>query len=418
MAVTNVVDLDLSTIPPGAQPMPGPQWGDAKTSTERFLGALAYQSGGGAELGEILKTARAIGEGGHDVWREQWTATAQQIEAVGEECLEKGHIASAREAFLRAATYYWTAGQFLNFYDIQVPWKQCSSAFERAGALMDPPLEVVQIPYEGSYLPGYFVRPDASGLPRPTALVTSGGHGTKVGLYFSNALIAISRGYNCLLWEGPGQRGATYEHAEHVMRHDYEVPVGAVVDYVTSRPDVDPERLALMGYSQGGFWVTRAVAFEKRIAACVADPLVPDIRRSHYNILQLDPDAAEIDREHLANLLATSDRITNFATEMAPRMGCPMGVDGLVQMTELVDNYELWGLEDKITCNFLAFNAQYEGRGMFDDATKFFDKMTCPKEFYFGVAGDGNELHCQNNNHSRGGQMIYDWLDEVFGVTG
>jgi len=45
-----------------------------------------------------------------------------------------------------------------------------------------------------------------------------------------------------------------------------------VVDAMLRRPEVDAKRIALVGISQGGYWVPRALAFEHRIAAGVADP--------------------------------------------------------------------------------------------------------------------------------------------------
>ena len=50
-----------------------------------------------------------------------------------------------------------------------------------------------------------------------------------------------------------------------------------VVDAVVRRPEVDPKRIALIGVSQGGYWVPRALAFERRIAAGVADPGIWDV---------------------------------------------------------------------------------------------------------------------------------------------
>jgi len=53
--------------------------------------------------------------------------------------------------------------------------------------------------------------------------------------------------------------------------------IGPVVDYALGRDDVDPDRIALLGMSQGGYWVPRALAFENRIAAGVADPGVVEV---------------------------------------------------------------------------------------------------------------------------------------------
>jgi len=47
-------------------------------------------------------------------------------------------------------------------------------------------------------------------------------------------------------------------------RPDYEVPVKACFDYLVSRPEVDPERIAVIGISMAGYYAPRAVAFEPR----------------------------------------------------------------------------------------------------------------------------------------------------------
>jgi cephalosporin-C deacetylase-like acetyl esterase len=64
------------------------------------------------------------------------------------------------------------------------------------------------------------------------------------------------------------------------FRPDWEKVITPVVDYALTRNEVDPKRIAIQGISQGGYWVPRAVAFEKRIAAAIADPGVVDVSTS------------------------------------------------------------------------------------------------------------------------------------------
>src|SRR5206468_4251681 len=56
------------------------------------------------------------------------------------------------------------------------------------------------------------------------------------------------------------------------MRPDWETVATAVVDFALARPDVDPAKLVLAGWSFGGFLAPRAAGDEHRIAALVADP--------------------------------------------------------------------------------------------------------------------------------------------------
>lgn len=55
------------------------------------------------------------------------------------------------------------------------------------------------------------------------------------------------------------------------------MPVTAVVDYALTSPEIDGTRLALIGYSLGGYLAPRAAAYQPRIKACVASPLAVDI---------------------------------------------------------------------------------------------------------------------------------------------
>jgi dipeptidyl aminopeptidase/acylaminoacyl peptidase len=139
-------------------------------------------------------------------------------------------------------------------------------------------LAAVKIPYEGRTLPGYFMQPNDSGIKRPTIMIITCGDGTAERLYCNGGGAAgLRRGYNVLCFEGPGQSGAYRLDPSLTYRYDWEVPTTAAVDYLISRPEVDADRIGYIGYSWGGYFVPRAAAFEKRIAACVAACLLPDV---------------------------------------------------------------------------------------------------------------------------------------------
>lgn len=72
-----------------------------------------------------------------------------------------------------------------------------------------------------------------------------------------------------MTFEGPGQ-GGVIRKQNIPFRYDWEKVVSPVLDYIFSREKiVDPNRIALMGISMGGYLAARAAAFEDRIAACV-----------------------------------------------------------------------------------------------------------------------------------------------------
>lgn len=90
------------------------------------------------------------------------------------------------------------------------------------------------------------------------------------------AASALRRGYHSLVFDGPGQGSSLYEKRLY-FRSDYEVVLKAVVDFVVDRPEVDPERIVLMGRSLGGYLAPRAATGEHRFAALIADPGMYDL---------------------------------------------------------------------------------------------------------------------------------------------
>jgi hypothetical protein len=79
--------------------------------------------------------------------------------------------------------------------------REVACAFPEVRGLEQSPIESVQIPYEGTVLPGYFLRPDAGGRRRPTIII---GDNASEELYYWVGPPAMERGYNALLVDLPG----------------------------------------------------------------------------------------------------------------------------------------------------------------------------------------------------------------------
>ena len=67
----------------------------------------------GADLGEVLATARQITDGDQGSWHRAWKATAARVAELGEQSLAAGHRITARENLLRASNYYRNAAAFV-----------------------------------------------------------------------------------------------------------------------------------------------------------------------------------------------------------------------------------------------------------------------------------------------------------------
>jgi predicted alpha/beta-fold hydrolase len=370
----------------------------------RFLGFATYS---GAEIGECFQTASRIKDGDIESWIEAWSSTARRVEAYAEEALKGGHTVSAKEAWLRATTYYQAAFFFTLDKDPRKVklYQKHTNCFQAAGKLFDPPLEVLSIPYEGRSLFGYFLRPNSDTKPRPTVLIQMGADGSSEQMYFAGGgAAALRRGYNALIFEGPGQTGTFMRDRSLTYRYDWEVPVKAVVDYALTKPEVDPARIALIAYSMGGYLGPRAVAFEKRIAACVASGLVPamlDLGQGPINLIRAANGTYNHAHEWLTN-------------EHMPKYGLNNGKDDLDKFEKIWESFNLYGLEDKITCPLLVVQAAAEGEEKTKSAKAFFAELQNPKnKFRLTTEDDGAEMHCQKGNAMLLHAIEFDWLDDV-----
>ena len=199
---------------------------DDPTFSFEMLRTLSYAVEKGADIGECLKTGYRIKEGDEESWYREWLKIAEFTEKIAEKSLNGGHKVSAREAYLRTCNYYRCAEFFIHQDPDDPRIKELSSksrkCFQKAGELYYPKFEVLEIPYESTTLPAYFIKADNTTQPRSTIIYTAGFDGTGEELYFARGAAAIRRGYNCLLFEGPGQ-GRVIRERKLKFRPDWEV---------------------------------------------------------------------------------------------------------------------------------------------------------------------------------------------------
>ena len=203
-----------------------------------------------------------------DDWCRAWSERAAVHEALGREALESRHFVSAAEHLSRAATTYHFA-KYLFVQDMnqmRVAHKRAVECLDLALPHLDPPGQRVLIPYEGKELAGTLRLPKGARKP-PIVLMTMGLDSTKEEL-LTFEMNFLDRGMAILAFDGPGQGEAEYDFP---IRPDYENVVGPVIDWLSTRDDVDLTRIGVWGISLGGYYAPRAAAFDKRIKACVAN---------------------------------------------------------------------------------------------------------------------------------------------------
>jgi alpha-beta hydrolase superfamily lysophospholipase len=381
----------------------------------RAVGAAMY---GGADVGECLATAGRIHGTDLDSWHREWQATAEAVAGLAESEAAAGRRESARGAYLRASSYFRTAGVMLMGIPLDPRLVESnarqSEMFRRAAKLSPTPYEAVAIPYEGTTLPGYFVRARDDGSPRATVILTGGYDGTAEELYFWNGAAALARGYNVLAFDGPGQ-GAALLQQGLVMRPDWENVVTPVIDYALGRSDVDPRRIALIGLSLGAHLAPRAASAEHRLAACIADCGAFDLHAAFLERMP-GPLASGLEagrpwaRSVARRVLGT---LVNKPTAgWALRRGLLVhGVDEPLALLDGMRAYTLAGRAEQITCPTWVCNA--EGDDIGASAPRLVDALTCDKRFVRFTAAEGAGDHCEAGARSLYHARSFGWLDAL-----
>jgi dienelactone hydrolase len=191
---------------------------------------------------------------------------AEKNEQLGEEFEKDGRRVTANGFYLRAARFYQRAVGLLPEADPRMlpTFHKLLETYDRAWKLMPPAYERVQIPYEGTTLPGYLSKPRGNAAQRlPTVIAYGGADSTVTPTWGPEYL---QRGMAYFFVDGPGQ-GIPLRIKHVYAPPDAERVARAIVDYLVSRPDIDPNRIGITGASMGGYTAPRMASGEKRLKA-------------------------------------------------------------------------------------------------------------------------------------------------------
>ncbi len=262
-------------------------------------------------------------------------------------------------------------------------------------------------------MPGWLLRPPgtASGARRPTIIFNNGNQAQLIGLYVYGAAEAVALGYNALLFEGPGQ-GSMLFRRRIGFRPDWEAVITPVVDHLLGGPDVDPDRIALVGWSQGGALAARAAAFEHRLAALVLDPGVSDFMAAFHlpgqlvSVARTQP--AEADRAW-AQIFARLPASVRFSFTKA---SYPFRQPTFSALVRALAEYGTAAYLPKISAPVLV--TQYQGETAFPGqgaATMRLLRSAATRHEFTAAAGC--QFHDAPMAPQRRNQVLFDWLDGV-----
>ncbi|HEY69779.1 MAG TPA: alpha/beta fold hydrolase [Anaerolineae bacterium] len=379
----------------------------------------------GATFGEVMHAASRIKENDPVSWADEWIALGERSEGRAEKALSKGHEVSARQAYLRAYTYYRFGTIGLHPRDPRRTeiYHKFVLCFQKGAALLDTPIEPVQVPWkvrgDDVFLPGYFMRPDDSGTKRPTLIIVNGGETYPEDQYFWGGAGALQRGYNVLTITYDGQRAAPVLYPDWgPLSMDVMDPPGFhahVVDYALSRPETDPDRLAAIGFSSGGYYAAHQASLDQRIKAIILAAPLYDLRAFLEEEIPAPlRKAPPFIFNALTSLAGRLNPFTQVALEDAIHGARVENISDFMDIIEQIPPVEI----DNITCPSLALVGEGDSPQEIDQCHRFFDRVSSSiKAKRVFRREDGASSHCQVDNMPLLEQVAYDWLDEVFAKT-
>jgi len=385
----------------------------------RTTGCAIY---GGAELGECLAIARRIREPDSESWYVAWAEVAERLQALGDQCLTRGRLESAKSAYLRAFNYWRASYTFLIGAPVDprvvMAYRRQRDSFQAAAALMACRVERIEIPYEGQRLRGYLLRGAGTAGPRPTLIINGGYDSPAEEGYFFSGAAAVARGYTCILFDGPGQGGALIEDGL-VFRPDWEAVIRPVVDYAITRAEVDPKRIALLGCSFGGYLASRGASGEPRLAALIADPgqaSLEDEFKSRMPPFIADRALSRAPWIAWPLAMVLHRRLRHPTAGWALRRALWVhGLPGPVAYLRLTPQYSVKDQAGQIACPALICSAEDDEIGA--TAQDLFDRLRSPKSFHTFSSHDGAGAHCESGAREVFNQVAFDWLGEVLSVN-
>jgi dipeptidyl aminopeptidase/acylaminoacyl peptidase len=350
------------------------------------LAAQAQQ--GGADIFDIARAMKNVDAGDKEAWARAWLELAQKSEARAKELLSAGHRRSARQKFFHASNYYRMSDVLLTIAEEpkrRERFRKSRENFRAAAALNETKIEVISVRCGDAEYDGYFCHPANSKPGRsPAVLFLGGADAYAEEIYFGGRQL-LERGWAMLLVDTPG-RGSSIYLKGMKTRPDYEVPGKACVDYLVSRPEVDPNRIALLGISMAGYYAPRVAAFEKRIKALIA-------WSGCYSVL---------------------DDLYDFCVHLQPVCQRLLGGVGHDEARRQLKDYSMAGIARNITCPTLITHGDKDTLMSVDGAKRLFNEVGAKDKTLriYGEEDSGGRIHCSHDYWAHNVPYMLDWLEE------
>jgi acetyl esterase/lipase len=366
----------------------------------------------GLSHGEIFNALAEVKDGDPVSWREGFWREGNYLHQRACDFEVREQRTAAGQSSLAAAYAYRAGLQYADPTEGSFAERVAGmeAAFQHGCALLDVPLRAIEIPFEGTTLPGYYLELDQTA--RPTVLMIGGGDTFREDLFVFAGYPGWQRGYNVLMVDLPGQ-GKTPAQGLH-FRVDMAQPIGAALDWLQAHAAVPPEQIAIYGISGGGYFSAQAVAADPRLQAWIASTPIVDMVR----VFEREMGGAAKTPGWLLNAVMRLEGAVNASAELnLKKYAWQLGTADFKQAYEGVLQQAIPVAFERITCPALLLMGESEGEELRRQTQVVYEALRARGQDVTLRAfspQDGADAHCQVNNLRLAHQVAFDWLDRVF----
>ncbi|KTD45715.1 dipeptidyl aminopeptidase/acylaminoacyl peptidase [Legionella rubrilucens] len=380
----------------------------------RQLGATAY---GASSVGECFAAVNDIHDNEPKDWVHVFTRLANHQLQDGLARLAKQHKVSAYGQLIKACNSFRAAEYYspvITPEHKQLGFKARSS-FQQAMRCVDHHFESLMLELDGEMLPAYAFFPKKGKRNHKTLIIVSGFDGTLEEEFLMRGMAGLERGYNIVVFAGPGQMDTWRVNETSCFKPDYERAIQVLMDRLITLKEVNPEKIALCGISFGGYFATRAACHVHPLGALIANSPIIDLYAYMTAFAGIDPlrDIPETDDFGVKDL-------PDIPEDMMPRQvkfQCEMlmqryGRETFRKTFEYIARFKVDEAALKqIQCPALALIGSGEGEEP-QRQSQAFIKQVQGSSYCFDDES-GASTHCQVGNVMFANAVMYDWLDET-----
>lgn len=197
-------------------------------------------------------------------WLDPWVELGDKHLERAKEAEKRGRLITAGYAYASASLAYHF-GKYLWVLDLERYASVTHKSVACLGAAyrhLDKTWERIEAPLDAGAVVGNLRRPPGVNAP-PLMLLVPGLDSTKEE-FFTLERMFLDRGIATLSMDGAGQGEAGLKIP---ITAEFERSVAAILDKLAGRRDLNLDRIGIIGVSSGGFYASRAAAFEPRIKA-------------------------------------------------------------------------------------------------------------------------------------------------------